>query len=84
MTNEELRILILRVLRAVGRIGARAESVCAQISVEEKDIGKSRIGDSIQYLLDRGYLREKKSKLSGEVRLRIAPDGADLLEELDA
>lgn len=83
MTNEELRLLILRILAAVGRIGATAKNLRAQIALEDKTADAQRVDASVQYLIDRDYVRGKKSKISGEVRLRIAPDGADLLEELD-
>lgn len=84
MTKEDLRILILRILSAVGRVGATAKSLRAQIAVEDETVSARDVDESAQYLIDRDFVRAKKSKLSGEIRLRIAPDGADLLEELDA
>lgn len=81
MSNEDLRILILRILRAVGRIGDTADGLRAQICGEDASMTAARIAESVQYLLDRGLIKEKRSKVSGLVRLRIAPDGLDLLEE---
>ena len=81
MSNEELRLLILRILRAVGSIGDTAEGLKAQISAEDKEMTAARIAESCQYLIDRDLVREKRSQVSGLVRLRIAPDGLDLLEE---
>lgn len=81
MNNEELRILILRILRAVGRIGDTADGLRAQISAEDKTVTAAKIAESVQYLLDRRLITERKSKVSGLVRLRIAADGLDLLEE---
>lgn len=81
MKNEELRILILRILRAVGSIGSTAEGLKAQISAEDGTMTSAHIAESCQYLIDRDLVREKRSRVSGLVRLRISPDGLDLLEE---
>lgn len=80
METEELRILILRIVRAVGAVGTTAQAICAQIAVEERDIKQDAVRESIQYLTDRGFLAVRQSKVSGAVRLRIAPDGLDFLE----
>lgn len=81
MSNEDLRILILRILRAVGRIGDTADGLKAQIRGEDASVSAESISESVQYLLDRKLALEKRSKVSGLVRLRISPDGLDLLEE---
>lgn len=81
MTSDELRTLILRIVRVNGKAGTTACCVRAQIRVEDRKISGKRIDESITYLVGRGFLNEHKSKVSSTMRLSIAPDGIDYLEE---
>lgn len=81
MATDELRLLILRIVRVNGTAGTTAACIRAQIRTEDKKTSEKRIDESIAYLVDRGFLRERKSKVSSTMRLRIAPDGIDFLEE---
>ncbi|MBP3303025.1 MAG: hypothetical protein J6L64_07850 [Opitutales bacterium] len=81
MNTDELRVLILRITRINGKAGTTAACIRAQIRTEDKSVSEKRIDESIAYLVDRGFLRESKSKVSAMMRLRIAPDGIDFLDE---
>ena len=75
MNTDELRVLILRITRVNGKAGTTAACIRAQIRTEDKSVSEKRIDESI------GFLRESKSKVSAMMRLRIAPDGIDFLDE---
>ncbi|MBE6400729.1 MAG: hypothetical protein E7037_01660 [Verrucomicrobia bacterium] len=81
MSTDELRILILRIVRVNGAAGTTEACIRAQIRTEDKRISEKRIDESVAYLLDRGFLLARKSKVSATMRLRVAPDGIDFLEE---
>lgn len=80
MSTDELRILILRIVRINGAAGTTAACIRAQIRTEDKRVSAKRIDESIAYLLDRGFLIERKSKVSATMRIRVSADGIDFLD----
>lgn len=81
MNTDDLRILILRIARVNGTAGTTAACIRAQIRTEDKHVSEKRIAESIAYLVDRGLLIERKSKVSATMRLRVGADGIDFLDE---